>query len=87
MPSIINCVAGINMHSDRIRKIDKNNATAFFPACFENENCDHVIKCCKNKYNREEWEKYLRKKTERMEQCKKADDEEKLYVIFFERHK
>ena len=74
------CVTGINMHGDRIRKIDKRNTTAVFPMCFENKNWDHVIKCCKNKDNRDKWGKYLRNKIERTEQHKKADEEEKRHV-------
>ena len=74
MPSVMKCITGINMRGERIRKIDKYNATAVFPVCFENQNWDHVINYCENKDNREEWGKDLRKKIERMEQCKKADD-------------
>ena len=39
-----------------------------------------MIKFCENKDNRYEWEKYLKNKIERMEQHKKADEEEKLFV-------
>ena len=35
MPSMIKCIALINMHSDRIKDIDKCNVTAAFPMCFE----------------------------------------------------
>ena len=44
------------MRGKRIRKIDNNNATAVYLSCFENENWDHVMKCSKNKDNREEWQ-------------------------------
>ena len=66
------------MDGDRIRKIDKSNTTAVFPVCFENKCWDYVIKCCKNKENREKWEKYLKNKIERMYQHKKEDEEETL---------
>ena len=52
---MIKCFAVISTHGDRIRKIDNCNATPVCPACFENENWDHVITCFKNKDNREEW--------------------------------
>ena len=57
--SIIKCVAGIDMHGDRIRKIDKHNATIVCLIYFENENCNHFIICYKNKDNWEEWGKDL----------------------------
>ena len=56
-PRMMKCVSGINMHGDRTRKIDKCDATAVYPACFENENWDHVIKYGENNNSREEWEK------------------------------
>ena len=52
---MIKCKAVINMNGDRIRKIDKCDATEVCPVCFENENWDYVVACCKNKDNREEW--------------------------------
>ena len=61
-------IAGIDMCSDRIRKISKCNATIVYPAYFENENWNHVAACCKNEENREECEKYLGKKIKRMQQ-------------------
>ena len=52
---MIKCIAGINMCGDRIKNIDKCNATEASPMCFETENWEHVIKCSKNKEERDEW--------------------------------
>ena len=68
------------MNGDRVRKTQKSNTTAVFLEYFENENWDHCIECCNNKHNIEEWGKDPIKKIEKMEQCKKEDEEEKLHA-------
>ena len=79
-PSVIKCIAGFHVHSNKIRKTHRCNTTTVCPVRLENKNWDHAIKCHKNEDIREEGEKHLRKKIGRMEQCKKADEEEKLIV-------
>ena len=54
-PSVIKCISGIDMHGDRISKIDQCEATAVCLVYFENQNRDHVVSCCEDKDNREEW--------------------------------
>ena len=91
-PSVKNCVAGIGMHCYRVRKIGKRNATTVFQGRFENENWNHVIECCKNKDNREEWGKYLGKKIDKNGATKMEQQKRQLKKRLFckgnvERHK
>ena len=66
-PSMIKGVAGINMCGDRIKDIYKCNGTAACPMCFESENWEHVIKCYKNKDERDEWINVVGKKLKGVE--------------------
>ena len=54
-PSVIKRVAGIYMHGDRIKDVDKFNVTAACPTCFETEHWEYVIKCFNNEDDRDEW--------------------------------
>ena len=43
IPSMIKCVAGINMHGGRIKDVDKCNVTAVCPMCLTLGACDKVF--------------------------------------------
>ena len=60
-PSMIKHVVG-NIHGDRIKDMDKCNITEVCTMCFETENWEHVIKCHKNKDERDEWTNVVGKK-------------------------
>ena len=48
-PSMIKCVAGINHYGKRIRTIDKENVTAEYTVCVENEYWKHAVLCANKK--------------------------------------
>ena len=78
--SMIKCAAGINHCGNKIRMIHKSNTTEVYPVCGENEEWDHAVLCEKNNDNREEWSKELEKKLKKVEQCKNAEEENKVIV-------
>ena len=45
----IKYAAGLNMHVERIKMIDKSNAHAKFPLCEAAESWEHVLLCLKVK--------------------------------------
>ena len=66
-PSLIKHIAGMSLHGERTKKIDKSNKTGECPVCGEKEDWEHVLLCEKNENERDKWMKDLEVKMKKIE--------------------
>ena len=75
--SKMKCAAGINMHGERIKLIDKGNEHAVFPACDALETWEYVVLCDKMKDKRDACVKNIEKRFNDVTKKVKASTNEK----------